>query len=150
MPELEVKTLVGPNGEKIVGTLDTVLGVAGILGVTEDGGTMDIVYEGETRIDWNSQKPVNHDNGLGRVFVTDSGALFLERDVHIEGGGPIPHPPHSRLRIIIDVEYDLNGEDIAVMEAAVHRECERAVGDGLLTAGSGVEVIQHAIDVDTY
>jgi hypothetical protein len=65
-----------------------------------------------------------------------------------------PHEPErnesSRLRLVIDVEYNLNGESIEEMRNNLRLLVERAVGEGLLSGDSGyscAEVDRYSADV---
>lgn len=69
-----------PDGSRVVGTLETIPGVALIGNVTwspEFG--IDFDYEGGTDVDWNGQETVKR-NGR-RVFVDEGGSEWLEDDL---------------------------------------------------------------------
>jgi hypothetical protein len=51
-----------------------------------------------------------------------------------------------RVRLTLDVTYVLNGEDPDGLLSHLHRQCMRAIGDGLLNGGSDAQVEQYAID----
>jgi hypothetical protein len=53
----------------------------------------------------------------------------------------------SRLRIVLDVECNLNGESIYEMQNHLRRLVERAVFEGLLTGYSSAEVDRYSVDV---
>lgn len=53
-----------------------------------------------------------------------------------------------KLRLTVDVTYDLNGEDQAVLERYLEKMVSRAIGDGLLTGASDAEVETHEVRVD--
>ena len=62
-----------PTGQRIVGTLERVKGVALIETevIQHPNGGLTYVYQGETQIDWDSQQTVEK-NG-GPVFVDEAG-----------------------------------------------------------------------------
>jgi hypothetical protein len=63
-----------PNGKLIVGTHERVYGVAQI----DPASTLtDVLYIGETEIDWNSQESVEGPDG--REFVDEDGMYWTER-----------------------------------------------------------------------
>lgn len=51
-----------------------------------------------------------------------------------------------RVRLTLEVTYVLNGEELDSLLSHLHRQCMRAVGDGLLTGGSDAQVEQYTID----
>lgn len=57
-------------------------------------------------------------------------------------------PEKLKLRLTVDVQYDLNGEDPDVLVAYLEKMVARAIGDGLLTGASEAEVDTHAVRVD--
>lgn len=52
-----------------------------------------------------------------------------------------------KLRLVLDVQYDLNGEDPVGLANYLHRLVQRAVGDGLLTGSSEatVDTYSHSV-----
>jgi hypothetical protein len=52
--------------------------------------------------------------------------------------------PGQRLRLIMDVTYQLNGEPIAEMRRLLQRIVEMAAGEGLLTGETAAEVEQYS------
>ena len=57
-----------PNGDAIVGTLEKLIGTALITDI-EDNGTP--IFEGETKVDWDSQETVTRNDKI--IFVDESG-----------------------------------------------------------------------------
>jgi hypothetical protein len=53
----------------------------------------------------------------------------------------------SRLRLVLDVEYNLNGERIEQMKGLLRKLVAHAVGEGLLTGDSSAEVDQYSVNV---
>lgn len=53
-----------------------------------------------------------------------------------------------KLRLTVDITYDLNGEDPGVLERYLEEMVSRAIGDGLLTGASDAEVETHEVRVD--
>jgi hypothetical protein len=53
----------------------------------------------------------------------------------------------NRLRLVLDVEYNPNGESIEEMRNNLRQLVERAVGEGLLTESSNAEVDRYSVDV---
>lgn len=53
-----------------------------------------------------------------------------------------------KLRLTVDITYDLNGEDPGVLERYLEKMVSRAIGDGLLTGASDAEVETHEVRVD--
>ena len=73
-----MKIAFAPNGKRVVGTLETLQGVANINGVTVDAdGKLEVEYAGETTIDWNSQTSVRN-NRNKRIFVDEDGGTWSE------------------------------------------------------------------------
>ena len=62
-----------PNGKLIVGTLESVYGVAQI---DEESTLEDICYDGYTDINWDSQESVIKDGG--RTFIDEDGHEWHE------------------------------------------------------------------------
>ena len=81
-----VTTLRAPNGAEIVGTVENLRGIAGLLldtiTVDPDTGRLTFQYEGETTIQWNSQTTVTKD-GI-RVFEDEFGTQWLETQLVVE------------------------------------------------------------------
>lgn len=53
-----------------------------------------------------------------------------------------------KLRLILDVEYDLNGESQSYLEKNLLRLVQIAAGDGLLTSSSDAEVSSYRAKVE--
>lgn len=53
-----------------------------------------------------------------------------------------------KLRLTVDVTYDLNGEDPGVLERYLEEMVARAIGDGMLTGASDAEVETHEVRID--
>jgi hypothetical protein len=53
----------------------------------------------------------------------------------------------DRLRLVLDVEYNLNGERIEQMKGFLRKLVEHAVGEGLLTGYSSAEVDEYSVNV---
>lgn len=53
----------------------------------------------------------------------------------------------ARLRLVLDVTYDLNGEDTNIMKRRLYRAVEYAIGEGLLTGSTSAEVDEYSMDV---
>lgn len=72
-----------PNGDEIIGTLETIQAVAKIAPErteTRGGGeSLSIDYTGETDLFWDNQETVR--DGGERVFITDDGAECKESEV---------------------------------------------------------------------
>ena len=74
--------LFSPKMTLIIGTLETVNGVASIINshVTRDkSGLFELNYDGNTDVDWNSQQTVMH--GKERIFVDVEGDTFRETEL---------------------------------------------------------------------
>lgn len=70
--------LYTPCGREIVGTVETLQGIAGITGATRGvNGGFDLDYDGETKIDWNSQETVTVTN-RERLFLDEYGEEWPE------------------------------------------------------------------------
>jgi hypothetical protein len=76
------KVLVGPNGMRIRGTLERVLGVALIQSATMKRGKLDYEYEGETEIFWDGQETVTDEKGE-TVFVDVEGNEWPESELRL-------------------------------------------------------------------
>lgn len=70
--------LKSPKGCKIVGTLETVEGVACFVDGKIVNGKIEFEYDGETEIDWDSQKPMLTDDTKERIFVDELGCCWSE------------------------------------------------------------------------
>lgn len=57
-------------------------------------------------------------------------------------------PKTLKLRLAVDVTYDLNGEDPNVLESYLEKMVARAIGDGLLTGASAAEVDTHDVRIN--
>jgi len=71
--------LKAPNGKLIIGTLETVPGTALIQNAKVKCGKVEFEYEGETKIDWDSQKSVLE--GGQRVFVDEEWNTWTENKI---------------------------------------------------------------------
>lgn len=72
-----------PTGNLIVGTLELIEGVAQILPDSFEKGKavrLEFEYEGETEIDWNSQK-TKLDAKKHRLFVDDKHEIWSENEL---------------------------------------------------------------------
>jgi hypothetical protein len=75
-----------PTGSYIIGTFETVNGVAQILSAKRaTDGTLDIEYEGTTALWWDTQKTeyVAHDISQ-RLFVDEAGDIWEESRLVLE------------------------------------------------------------------
>ena len=54
----------------------------------------------------------------------------------------------ASLRLTLDVTYALNGESLDHMVERLHRMCERAIGEGMLTGDSASEAESYSINVE--
>ncbi len=75
------KVLRAPNGKRLIGTLETIPGIAMLAGEIGPSDLEDIPYEGTTDLDWNSQKPVYKEDANGemhRVFVDEASDLWRQ------------------------------------------------------------------------
>lgn len=77
--------LLSPKDTEIIGTLEIVCGVAGLLPETlrfaPKTGIFVFDYDGETKIDWNSQATVVRDGE--RIFVDREGNEFKESELRL-------------------------------------------------------------------
>ena len=48
-----------------------------------------------------------------------------------------------KVRLTLDVTYDLNGENATEMVGRLRRMCERAIGEGMLTGETDAEVDEY-------
>lgn len=53
----------------------------------------------------------------------------------------------TQVRLTLNVAYLLNGESLEEMTRRLHRMCEHAIGNGLLTGDSAAEVDCYTLDV---
>ncbi len=51
-----------------------------------------------------------------------------------------------KVRLTLDVTYDLNGENATEMVGRLRRMCERAIGEGMLTGETDAEVDKYSMD----
>lgn len=51
-----------------------------------------------------------------------------------------------RVRLTLDVAYDLNGVEAGAMRDRLYRMCVRAIGDGMLTGETDATVDQYSMD----
>lgn len=81
-----VTALRAPNGAQIIGTVEVLHGVAGLVvntvTVNPDTGRLCFQYEGETTVHWNSQTTVTKDDV--RVFEDEFGTHWLETQLAVE------------------------------------------------------------------
>lgn len=81
-----VTALRAPNGAQIIGTVEVLHGVAGLLvdtiTVNPDIGDLCFQYDGETVIRWNSQTTLTKDDV--RVFEDEFGTHWLETQLVVE------------------------------------------------------------------
>lgn len=54
----------------------------------------------------------------------------------------------KKIRLTLDVEYDLNGVAVEEMSALLLRMVERAIGEGLLSGHTEAEVNEYAMDTE--
>jgi hypothetical protein len=74
---------VGPNGERIVGVIESVLGCANVQCVhLNDKGEREIEYAGGTKIFWDTQQPL--DDERGRLWIDENGVEWPESDLKWE------------------------------------------------------------------
>lgn len=59
-----------------------------------------------------------------------------------------PDASARRLRLTLEVDYDLHGETMESMNQNLERLVEMAVGEGLLSGGTDAEVAQYGFEVD--
>lgn len=68
--------LESPDGTRIIGTYDTIPGVALILGaIRTDNGDLDPDYVGETEVIWDGQETETDDEGF-RLWVDENYKLY--------------------------------------------------------------------------
>jgi len=80
----------------------------------------------------------------------------IEENVEVDGGeilgkawvvrDPPAYTP-CRLRLTLDVAYDLGGESADEMRNRLYQMVERAIGDGLLTGYTEATVEEHSVEV---
>jgi len=51
-----------------------------------------------------------------------------------------------KVRLTLDVTYDLNGENATEMVGRLRRMCARAIGEGMLTGETDAEVDEYSMD----
>ena len=52
-----------------------------------------------------------------------------------------------KIRLTLDVAYELNGENAVEVMSCLRRRCERAIGEGLLTGELDTEVEEDSLSV---
>lgn len=86
----------------VVGTLECVPGVALVSGaILDEAQRLELEYGGETRVDWDGQRPVLREGQ--RIFVDERGAQISEADVALLDDGrlvqaqwrPAPSAAHA-------------------------------------------------------
>lgn len=82
------------------------------------------------KVEW----PIGEDRAKAPVWVVRDGAK----------------PELARIRLTLDVTYDLNGENAVEMQKNLRRMAERAIGEGLLTGESDAEVDQYSMEVTEF
>jgi hypothetical protein len=70
---------VSPEGNEIIGTLEIIEGTARGSVTLNAKGTLEIEYEGQTDVDWNSQK--TKIRGNERLFVCSKHCIWSEGEV---------------------------------------------------------------------
>ena len=68
----------------------------------------------------------------------------LWEEAHESYGGQATET--AKVRLTLDVTYALNGVDAAEMVSRLHKMCERAIGDGMLTGETAAEVEEYSMD----
>ena len=58
-----------------------------------------------------------------------------------------PAPGTVKVRLTLNITYDLNGENAVEMVSRLRKMCERAIGDGMLTGETDAEVEEYSMDV---
>lgn len=72
--------LFAPTGAQIIGTLDKIPGVAGILDVTRKlDGSFNIEHDSDTAVDWDGQETEKDPESGDRLFVDEHDIIWLER-----------------------------------------------------------------------
>lgn len=74
-------------------------------------------------------------------YETPDAWAFLAEEDRKEDEGRI------KVRLILDVEYILNGENVTEMAGRLRKMCEYAIGNGMLTGETDAEVEQYSMDV---
>lgn len=72
----------------------------------------------------------------------------LDRDPVVADAGTVPAPVQVRLRLSVDVVYDLNGERPAIAKAMLKNIAERAYEEGMLTGETELELAQFSAVVN--
>lgn len=54
----------------------------------------------------------------------------------------------TKVRLTLDVTYNLNGESAAEMASRLREMCERSIGEGMLTGATDAELDEYAINVE--
>ena len=83
-----MKDAKAPNGSDILGTLDSVPGVAVIQSFDRDPetGALTWDYAGETKMDWDGQTPQT--DAAGEIlFVAEDGGVWPQSQLVIDGDG---------------------------------------------------------------
>lgn len=71
--------LYAPTGARIIGTLETVMGIADFTDAWKDeNGEYGLSYSGGTDIDWNSQVTVTDPTSHERLFLCENGEEWRE------------------------------------------------------------------------
>ncbi len=78
-PTKESMKAVSPEGNEIIGTLDVVRGTARADVALGANGTLNIEYQGETEVDWDSQETKTEDGE--RLFVCSQRKVWRENEV---------------------------------------------------------------------
>lgn len=54
----------------------------------------------------------------------------------------------TKLRLTIEVEYDLNGESVQTLKSYLFDLADRAAGEGMLTGCTDAEIVAWSANVD--
>ncbi len=57
-----------------------------------------------------------------------------------------PAPGTVKVRLTLNITYDLNGENAVEMVSRLRKMCERAIGEGMLTGETDAEVEEYSMD----
>jgi hypothetical protein len=133
--------LIAPNGETIIGTLESIPGVAllgEIRGIGADG-VVDCTFADQTDVDWNAQETVKRrlpgERMTGRVWVDYSGAQWCESQLtFVPADEETPEPEAETPDLVLLCELAdrfLNeGEPLSTSErAAAQAALERVRSD---------------------
>jgi hypothetical protein len=71
-----MKQLFTPNGKRIIGTAETLKGVANVTGFTDTGAP---IFQGSTTVDWDSQ--LTRCNARGQEIMVDEDGDEWPKDV---------------------------------------------------------------------